>query len=191
MTERTTADRRTESARVSDVVDLPDPDRYAISPDCTHEEFLAVVRVYARAVVRECNLSVTVNDLSWEVSTRARRRGGVLEYRDGRPETAKLAWKQFENRGWSATASTIRHELIHAHLVNEGAGGGHGPEFRQLAAKLDTTVHCERFADPKWWVECLDCECRIARYRRSKLVSDPDRYRCGSCGGVFRVIRNR
>lgn len=167
--------------------ELPEVTAYRISQPCTHEELLAVGRVYARAVVQAIGFSVSVSDLSWHVSTRAKRRAGSLTYRDGEPESITLAWKQFENRGWEATAATIRHELIHAHLLAEGVGPGHGPEFRHLAEALDTEVHCERFSDPKWWVHCTDCENSIARYRRSRLVSNPSAYQCGNCGGDLRV----
>lgn len=165
-------------------------ERHHVDPDCSTEEFLAVSRVYARAVVEQFELTVTVSDLSWEVSRRAKRRAGVLEYRDGEPRTVRLAWRQFQRRGWTASAATIRHELAHAHLVNEGLGGGHGPEFRRLADRLETDVHCERFSDPTWWVCCTDCGAKLARYRRSKLVTEPGRYRCGDCGGRLRVERN-
>lgn len=170
---------------------LPDPADYEIRQPCTHEEFLAASKVYARAVVRATDLSVSVSDLDWEVSTRAQRRAGATTYRDGEPQSIRLAWKQFENLGWRGTASTIRHEVIHVHLLTEGVGPGHGDAFRRLANDLETTVNCERFADPNWWVYCTECDVRLARYRRSKLVSNPDSYRCSSCGGDLRVEANR
>lgn len=169
---------------------LPRADSYAITPDCTREEFLAVVRVYARAVVDAFDLHVDVDDLTWEVSTRARRRAGALEHRDDEPRTIKLAWRQFETAGWSATAETVRHELLHAHLINEESDSSHGEAFRSLAKELETGVHCDRFAKPKWWIRCVDCGARLARYRRSKLVSNPEQYQCGECGGTLRVERN-
>ena len=170
--------------------ELPDPEPYEISQPCTHEELLAVAKVYARAVVRETGLTVSVSELDWEMSTRAQRRAGATTYRDGEPQSIKLAWKQFERRGWEATASTIRHELIHVHLLNEDVGSGHGEPFRRLAAELETDVHCERFTDPKWWVHCTECDATLARYRRSKLISNPDSYKCANCGGDFRVEAN-
>ncbi|SDJ30886.1 SprT-like family protein [Halovenus aranensis] len=173
-------------ATVSDK-SLPDPAAYSVSRPCTHEEFLAAAKVYARAVVRATALSVTVSDLSWTVSTRAKRRAGAVRHRNGEPESVSLAWRQFEHGGWSATASTVRHELIHVHLLNENNDPGHGPAFRQLAETLETTVHCQRFTDPEWWVHCEDCETRLARYRRSKLVANPAAYQCGNCGGDLRV----
>lgn len=167
--------------------DLPAPASYAVSPPCTHEEFLAAAKVYAREVVRAAGLTVTVSDLSWRVSTRAKRRAGAVHHRNGRPQSVSLAWRQFENSAWSETASTIRHELIHVHLLNENGDTGHGPQFRRLAEGLDTSIHCQRFATPEWWVRCEDCDSQLARYRRSKLVSNPSAYECGNCGGDLRV----
>ena len=167
-----------------------DPSAYAIGTDCSHEEFLAITRVYARAVVNEHGLAVTVSDIEWSVSTRAKRRAGALRYTDGTPEEIVLTWGQFQSNGWEATAATVRHELVHAHLLVEAGDASHGPRFRRLADRLDTHVHCERFADPEWWVTCRDCGTRLARYRRSKLVEHPDQYRCGECGGTLAATRN-
>lgn len=163
---------------------------YELEPDCSVEEFLAVAKVYARAVTDAFELTVSVSDLEWQVSKRAKRRAGAVKYREGTPEAIVLTWEQFAKDGWPAMAATIRHELIHVHLLNEGIGGEHGPEFRELAAELETPVHCDRFADPEWWVVCQGCETRIPRYRRSKLVRAPGEYRCQNCGAPFESVRN-
>lgn len=164
-------------------------DRYAVGPESTHEEFLAAAKLYAREVVDRHGLAVDVSRLEWEVSTRAKRRAGAVTYRDGDPRTVRLTWAHFQNEGWAAASATIRHELIHVHLLVEAGDASHGDAFRRLADWLDTHVHCERFVDPEWWVTCVDCGARLARYRRSKLVEQPERYRCNDCGGAFRVDR--
>jgi len=169
-------------------MDGTDPlERYAVAADASHEEFLAAAKLYARAVVERHDLSVDVSDLDWEVTTRAKRRAGAVLYRDGEPETVRLTWGQFANEGWRAAAATVRHELVHVHLLAEDGDPSHGSAFRRLADELDTHVRCERFTDPEWWVTCVDCGARLARYRRSKLVEEPGRYECGDCGGSFRV----
>jgi hypothetical protein len=175
----------TEKSRSEDVTTVTEA--YAIDADCSRAEFLAVAKVYARDVVDRHDLSVTVSDLEWEVSTRAKRRAGAVKHRDGDPEAIVLTWAQFAERGWRATAATIRHELIHVHLLNEADDPSHGPRFRDLADRLETHVHCDRFVDPDWWVVCESCETRLARYRRSKLVQNPGDYACGNCGGDLRV----
>jgi len=157
---------------------------YAVDADTTTpEEFLAVARVYAREVVENHDLSVAVDDLDWEVSERARRRAGAVRYRDGDPEVLSITWTLFENRGWGAAAETIRHELIHAHLLNEHGDPSHGDRFEAWADRLRTAVTCELFAEPNYWVVCRDCGSELARYRASKLVKNPGDYRCGGCGG--------
>lgn len=165
-------------------------DKYQISPDCSKEEFIAVVKRYARKVTDEFSLSVSVTELDWEVSVRAKRRAGAVKHRDGTPESVSLTWEYFEQKGWEAIAETIRHELIHVHLLNEAQDAGHGPPFRELAQDLNTRIRCSRFAEPNWWVVCDSCGDRVARYRRSPLIDDPDQYRCGSCGGALLVKSN-
>jgi len=167
-----------------------DTEFYAIDGDVSTEEFLAVARVYAREVARNYDLSVAVDDLEWEVSKRAKRRAGAVKYRNGDPETVSLTWELFQERGWGAAAETIRHELVHVHLLNEHDDPSHGDRFEAWAAELQTPVTCELFADPNYWVECQSCGSRMARYRKSKLVKNPGRYRCGGCGGELRSREN-
>lgn len=163
-------------------------DRYSLSSDCTDRELLSVVKIYAREVVEAHDFAVSVSALEWEISHRAKRRAGALYHADGQPEKVQIARRHFENSGWLAVASTIRHELIHAHLVSTAGESGHGERFEQFAEKLDTSVHCERFSDPKYWVRCDDCGGKIPRYKESKLVKQADQFRCGDCGGRFSVI---
>lgn len=160
-----------------------DTDFYAVAPDASESEFLAVAKVYARDVVANYGLTVDVSALEWEVSKRAKRRAGAVEYRDETPETVSLTWQYFQEHGWAATAGIIRHELVHVHLLNEDGDPTHGEAFRAWAEELQTTVTCERFADPNYWVVCESCGSELPRYRKSKLVKQPDAYRCGGCGG--------
>ena len=188
-------ERRVKSDDTDNQVESGDTERrtllngegYALEPGCTRAEFLAVAKVYARAVVEAFDLTVTVSDLDWEVSLRAKRRAGAVRYRNGEPQAVVLTWEQFEREGWTAMAGTIRHELVHVHLLNEGVEPGHCDQFRELAAELEAPVRCDRFARPKWWVVCRDCGGQLARYRRSKLVTHPEKYCCGECGGALVV----
>lgn len=160
-----------------------DADFYAVDPDASTSEFLAVAKVYARGVVESYGLTVDVSGLEWEVSKRAKRRAGVVKYRNESPETVSLTWEYFREHGWGATAEVIRHELIHVHLLNEDGDASHGDAFREWATELQTSITCERFAEPNWWVVCESCGSEMARYRKSKLVKNPESYRCGGCGG--------
>lgn len=160
-----------------------DTDFYAVRPDVSIAEFLAVSKVYARDVVANYDLTVSVSDLEWEVSKRAKRRAGAVKHRNDEPQTVSLTWQYFQEHGWGVTAAVIRHELVHVHLLNEHGDPGHGDRFRQWADELQTTVNCEPFADPNWWVVCESCGSEMPRYRKSKLVKNPESYRCGGCGG--------
>lgn len=165
-----------------------DPSYYAVDADATGAEFLAACKVYARDVVRAHDLTVDVGGLDWRVSRRAKRRAGQVRYRDGDPEAVVLTWGHFETHGWPAMAETVRHELIHVHLLNEHGDASHGARFEEWAARLDTGVTCDLFTQPRWWVVCGDCDTALARYRESKLVRNVERYRCGSCGGALRLV---
>ncbi|TKR25481.1 SprT-like domain-containing protein [Natronomonas salsuginis] len=162
-------------------------DYYRITPDATDAEFLAASKLYARAVVDDRDLSVSVSELEWEISKRAKRRAGAVKHRDGVPKTVSLTWGYFETHGWSGVAEIIRHELIHVHLLNTAGDGSHGAAFEALADQLDTRVTCDRFSDPKWWIVCEGCGHKFGRYRRSEVVKSPESYRCGECGGSLRV----
>lgn len=163
---------------------------YSIEPDCSEAEFLAVGKVYARAVIEEFDLSVNISAIDWEISKRAMRRAGLLKYEDETPKQIVLSWKLFSNKGWDAMAATIRHELIHAHLITTNQDGTHGEDFKTLAARLKTHVHCEKFVEPEWILRCMNCENEFPRYRRSKVVKQPEKYSCGDCGGSLISTKN-
>ncbi|WP_076433253.1 SprT-like domain-containing protein [Haladaptatus litoreus] len=98
-----------------------------------------------------------------------------------------MTWKAHEQHGWEQFSATVRHELIHAWQYHELGEAEHGRTFDRWTDALDTTQHCERFTSPKWWLICEDCGGRIARYRRSKTLRNPEEYSCGECGGAIRV----
>lgn len=162
-------------------------ERYRVEPDCTPEEFIAAVKVYARDVADLCDLTVPVHELDWEISRRAKRRAGAVHIEGGEPVRVRLTWEYFEREGWAAMAGTVRHELVHVHLLCEDGDGSHGHAFTELAEELDAPRHCRRFAPPKYTVHCEDCSTEYHRYRRSKLVDSVDAYQCGDCGGSLTV----
>lgn len=164
--------------------------KYEVSTESAPEEFLAAAKLYAREIVDTYGLSVTVSGLTWKVSTRAKRRAGAVKHQDGDPIEIILTWGHFESKGWTAMAATIRHELIHVHLLNESGDHTHGDTFQALAEFLQTPTHCARFSEPEWWVHCSECDARWARYRKSKLVKNPSHYACGECGGALIVTQN-
>lgn len=43
---------------------------------------------------------------------------------------------------------------------------------------------------PNYVLVCQQCGQIIVRHRRSKLVKHPNRFRCGKCGGSFKLLTN-
>lgn len=180
-TDDRTAAGTSESAADSATGANPEP--LAEDPE-TPAELLSRARRYARRVP----IDVDPARIEWEVSHRAKRRAGAcLFHPDSGRITIRLTWAAYEAFGWERFAGTIRHELIHALEFDERGESGHGPFFERWAERLDAPRHCPRFSPPAYWIRCADCDHRSARYRRSKVVTDPGRYRCGSCGGRLTV----
>lgn len=155
-------------------------------PDDT-DKFLKETKEYARSVVENYQLNVDVARLRWEVSKRAKRRAAAVKRKGTEPVEVSITWDYCRERNWSALKSTIRHELIHVHLLNEEDDPTHGEKFRGLASELDTSVNCKIFSEPKWWITCGECEMKLPRYKRSKLVRSPEKYSCGECGDDLTV----
>lgn len=163
-------------ATAGDAHDRSDPE--------TPAELLARAKQYARTVP----LSLDYGAISWEISHRAKRRAGVCLFDPSTEEvTIRLTWDAYEAFGWERFTATIRHELIHALEFRERGESGHGEFFERKARELDAPRHCPRFSEPNYWVVCTGCDNQIGRYRRSKLVKNPQKYRCGDCGDELRV----
>lgn len=136
-------------------------------------------------------LPVDLEPITWEISHRAKRRAGACQFDRKTGEIViRLTWAAYEAFGWEEFAGVVRHELVHAYEFQTRGRSDHGPAFRRLARRVDAPHRCRRFTPPKFWVTCTDCGDRLARYRRSKLVTHPERYRCGGCGGSLVVERN-
>lgn len=98
-----------------------------------------------------------------------------------------LSWAAFDDFDRSEWRDTLRHELIHVEQFQRYGRTDHGTEFRDRAAELDAAVHCRRFADANYLLFCEQCDEIIARrYRASKLVKHPDRYRSNCCEARLR-----
>lgn len=178
----------------------------------TQTDLLSWSRAYARTVVAATAVAVDLAHVDWEVSTRAKRRaaavlhprieagsaGAPLDWatcehgNGGDPPrcTVRLTWdaaRTFDRAEW---ARTLRHELVHVEQFQRTGATGHGPGFRDRAETLDTAVHCERFADPKYRLDCRDCGSVVARrYRDCKLVRRHEEYRSSCCGAPLRLHR--
>ena len=109
----------------------------------------------------------------------------IYEHRSGKI-TIRLSWDAYEAYG-GAIRAWFANELIHAWQYHERGDADHGPTFRQWVEPLETDRHCERYAEPKYWVVCEASESRDPRYQRSKVVKQPERYSYGRCGGEILI----
>jgi len=83
---------------------------------------------------------------------------------------------------------TTRHELAHiAQYVDDGHSDGHGSSWKQWARRLDATPKaCGGDApttDYTYLVTCLECGNQNGRHKKSKVVKQTGKYRCGKCEG--------
>ena len=148
------------------------------------EVILAQARVHARAVAGE--IGVDLNRVEWVVSPRAKRRAGACRY-DGEVATVVLSRRAYRAYDPEEFEAIVRHELVHAWEFQAHGESGHGPRFRRRAEAVGAPRHCEPFAQPRYRLSCLDCGWEGRRHRASKPVKTPGRYRCGECGGDYRV----
>lgn len=99
---------------------------------------------------------------------------------------------------------TLYHELLHT----APNAMSHRKTWLQLAQKVNqaTGLHIKRSTpaaekgitadyanDPsvKFLCVCKGCGAQVVRYRNCAFASHPEKYRCGRCGGAFRVIFRR
>ncbi|GGL57177.1 SprT-like domain-containing protein [Halocalculus aciditolerans] len=145
-------------------------------------------------LVASDGLTVDLDAVAFETSTRAKRRAGACTYQ--RPSDAavgtpiddppsveiRLTWAAWEELGVDAMRDVLRHELLHAEQVQAYGTTTHGPAFEARADELGVPLTCERFAAPNYRLTCTACDAVVAeRYRRSKLVSQSEKYRSSCC----------
>lgn len=78
----------------------------------------------------------------------------------------RLSGGAYESYGREQFSRVVHHEVIHARQYHEYGEADHGPTFRRWVEPLQTDRHCERYAEPKYWVVCEACESRDPRYRK-------------------------
>ncbi|KAB1191260.1 MULTISPECIES: SprT-like domain-containing protein [Haloferax] len=179
----------------------------------THDELIHWSRAYCSRAVSEYGLDVVLEQVEWEVSTRAKRRAAAVktpqvdgatvgERRDwagsgtdvdGSPTcTMSLSWRAFESFGRDEWTATLRHELVHVEQFQAFGTTDHGAAFKRRAESIDAPVHVRRFSDPKYVLTCTDCGSEVAyRYRECKLVRNSSAYRSSCCGSSLACSRPR
>lgn len=153
-------------------------------PPATDERLREWARRYARTV----EVDAALDSLSWEVSTRAKRRAGACLYdRESGAVTIRLASRAAERFSRAEFRAVVRHELIHAWEYQRFGEAGHGPRFREQADRLDVDTTCPTFSVPRLRLYCTACDWSADRHRASAVVTDPEERRCGACGSRYEV----
>lgn len=87
----------------------------------------------------------------------------------------------------------LLHEIGHAIAYHRYGTNirQHGEEWQEVMAELGVDdpdpTHSMTLVEPRYVLTCNneDCDVRIERHRKSKVVKDPGRYRC-QCGSRLR-----
>lgn len=124
-------------------------------------------------------LSTTHVDLAgvtFETSTRMKRKHGVCTTsRDGGC-TIRLSQKTADRAGFAAIKETIRHELVHVYQhQTDDLELGHGDAFKQWVEPLELSGRCSQHytptkADYQYTFHCATCGFIGGRYRMCKTV---------------------
>lgn len=160
------------------------------SSPATPDELLSAAKEYAQTVP----ITVSLDELQWTVSNRAKRRAGAVKVRKKlRTEEIEvdLNWIAYKELGWETFEGVIRHELIHVWQFEEFGAMNHGASFNAKAEELDAPRHCTPFIDHRYELECATCgKAGHGRHQRSKVVKYPENYRhpACNCGVGLRVF---
>ncbi|WP_232685666.1 SprT-like domain-containing protein [Halobacterium zhouii] len=156
------------------------------APPDTHAGLRDAAAEYAARV----DVDVDLGAVTWEVSTRAKRRSGACLFdRKTESVTIRLTWAAYREYGWTEFRDVIRHELVHAWEFQQFGESGHGRRFREKAREVDAPRHCRTFTDARLRLVCTngDCEWTARRHRASKAVTEPGDRRCGACRSRYAV----
>lgn len=145
------------------------------------------------------------NVTKWKINTRAKKRWGQCRVLpDEKGFEISISKRLLDDNVPDKSAkSTIIHELLH---TCKGCRD-HGTEWKKLASVVNSELgynikRCTSAAEQgifeentvkqaKYAVRCLKCGKIYERERKSKLIKNPHRYRCGVCGGKLGAAFSR
>lgn len=140
---------------------------------------------------------------SWSVNTRAKCRWGQCKkLADGTFEINISERLLCDSADDISVKSTIIHELLHT----IDGGFKHTGKWREAALKVNSvypqynikrtdTAEEKGFGSAlkpyqkNYKILCIKCGYCFYRQKASKVVTHPNRYRCGKCGGRLAVIK--
>ena len=141
----------------------------------------ALARQYAQAVIsgNEWPLTsdhVDLGCVTFETSTRLKRKHGVCISDGGDRCTIRLSKQTYECAGFGAIQETIRHELVHVlQYQDDDLQAGHGASFKRWVDPLDLSGRCSQHYSPdeddyNYTFHCANCGFIGGRYRMCKTV---------------------
>lgn len=138
------------------------------------------------------------------IDTRLKRCWGVCRKKEDGSYTIKISSVLLDDHIPSdSLKDTVYHELLHtvpramshkktwlqlAQKVNQATGLSIRPSTP--ASEKGITVDYVNDPSVKFLCVCENCGAEIVRYRKCKFTQKLNRYRCGSCGGRFKVIKS-
>ncbi len=130
-------------------------------------------------------------------NTRAKSRLGLCK-KTGDSYVIEISSSLLDERVSEQTlVETVLHEQLHTCY----GCMKHTGRWKQLAEKVNACygLNVQRAANeesipefmqpkPNYIVRCQSCGLELKRQKRSQLVKNPGRYRCGKCGGKLTVV---
>ena len=136
-------------------------------------------------------------NITYTVNTRAKSRLGLCRKQNDRYTVEISALLLDEQTAELTLIETILHEQLHTCY----GCMKHTGRWKQLAARVNAAygLNVKRAADdesipedllpkPKYIIKCRGCGAELHRQKLSPLVKNPNRYRCGKCGGRLYLI---
>ena len=144
-------------------------------------------------------------NIEWSVNTRAKKRWGRCSYTSKTSCAISISYRLLQDDvDDQAAKNTILHELIHSIRDRSGKPAReHTGLWKQIAVDVNfrlpqytikrTTSSAEKGIEPaklrqvNYIVRCEHCGKEYHRERMSKVISHPEKYKCGNCG--FKLVR--
>lgn len=139
------------------------------------------------------------NIIGIKINNRAKRRLGCCKKSivNGKPQYEIEISAMLEKEDDKKIKEVIHHELLH---TCKGCLN-HGQKWKSLAAKVNhvydynitTTTHFDQMDEGddsrfKFMIRCVKCGNTSYRMKKSKVINQPESYRCSKCGGSLEII---
>lgn len=105
----------------------------------------------------------------------------------------------FLNNSENDIRNTIAHEVLHAckNSLNHGESWKHYAEMFNRAYGYNIQrvgggspdKKLEHDMDKCYLIECQNCHAKIKRFRKSKVITNTNSYKCGACGGELKLVQ--